>query len=148
MSLITVSPELNLHEIHELSENTDTPLEVIGYGRIPLMLMKNCPVKGSGETSEDIRIYTVLRDRKNEEFPILCSQGCIAQLINSKPVFMAGRLQDLNKLKISYVKLIFTVENFSQCDKIIGMYQNALNGNISKLRENTFTRGHYYRGVE
>ena len=147
MSLVTVSPELNLHEIRELSENTDTPLEVIGYGRIPLMLMKNCPVKAAGRCQKHKNIYS-LRDRKNEEFPILCSQGCIAQLINSKPVFMADKLQDLNKLKISYVKLIFTVENFSQCDKIIGMYQNALNGNISKLRENTFTRGHYYRGVE
>lgn len=147
LSLVTVSPELNLHEIHELSENTDTPLEVIGYGRIPLMLMKNCPVKAAGRCQKHKNIYS-LRDRKNEEFPILCSQGCIAQLINSKPVFMADKLQDLNKLKISYVKLIFTVENFSQCDKIIGMYQNALNGNISKLRENTFTRGHYYRGVE
>lgn len=145
---ITLSPELNLNEIRALSENTEAALEIIGYGRIPLMLMKNCPVKAMGKCQQKKRIYK-LRDRKNEEFPIICNEDCTAELINSKPIFMADKAGDLKKLKINAVRLIFTVENFEQCDKIINMYKYAMEGNtVSKPEENSFTRGHYYRGVE
>ena len=64
-----------------------------------------------------------LKDRKREEFPIVCSKGCIAKLLNSKPIFMADKIADLKKLKINSIRLIFTVEKFAQCDKIIDMYK-------------------------
>lgn len=69
-----------------------------------------------------------LKDRKREEFPIVCSKGCIAKILNSKPIFMADKIADLKKLKINSIRLIFTVEKFAQCDKIIDMYKRALNG--------------------
>lgn len=145
---ITLSPELNIGEIRALTENTDAYIEVIGYGRIPLMLMKNCPVKAMGKCQQKKQIYK-LRDRKNEEFPILCNEDCTAKLINSKPIFMADKLEDLKNLKINAIRLIFTVENFAQCDKIINVYKYALDGGkAQKPEENSFTRGHYYRGVE
>ena len=55
----------------------------------------------------------------------------------------------LKKLKINSIRLIFTVEKFTQCDKIIDMYKRALNGekNVQSMTENTYTRGHFYRGV-
>ena len=40
LKTVTLSPELNLHEIADLCENTNADLEVIGYGHIPLMMMK------------------------------------------------------------------------------------------------------------
>ena len=53
------------------------------------------------------------------------------------------------KLKINSIRLIFTVEKFAQCDKIIEMYKRALTGekNVQSMTENTYTRGHFYRGV-
>lgn len=145
---VTLSPELNLGEIKALAENTDAYIEVIGYGRIPLMLMKNCPVKAAGKCQRGKSIYK-LRDRKREEFPIVCNDDCTAKILNSKPVFMADKMPDLKKLKINAVRLIFTVENSAQCDKIINMYKSALDGGeIPGQAENSFTRGHYYRGVE
>lgn len=145
---ITLSPELNIHEIKELCEHTDANLEVIGYGRLPLMIMKNCPVKAMGKCQNGKNIYK-LRDRKNEEFPVVCGQGCNAKLLNSKPIFMADKIKDLKKLKINSIRLLFTVENFSQCDKIIYMYKSAMSGNFSDtvMAENTYTRGHFYRGA-
>lgn len=145
---ITLSPELNIGEMRALIENTDAAVEVIGYGRIPLMLMKNCPVKAMGKCQHKKMIYK-LRDRKNEEFPVLCNDDCTAKIINSKPLFMADKLDDLKNLKINAIRLIFTVENFAQCDKIINMYRDAMRGDkVLKPQENSFTRGHYYRGVE
>lgn len=145
---ITLSPELNLHEIKELCNNTNCDIEVIGYGRIPLMIMKNCPVKAMGKCQNGKNLYK-LRDRKNEEFPLMCGDNCMMKLLNSKPVYMADKISDLVNLKINSIRLIFTVENFLQCDKIIKVYKNALENNIQgdELENNTFTRGHFYRGV-
>ncbi len=45
--------------------------------------------------------------------------------------------------------MIFTVENSRECGKIIEEYKMALMGkNVKVPEENTFTRGHFYRGVE
>lgn len=142
LDLVTLSPELNLREIEELAKRTDMALEVIGYGRIPLMLMRNCPVKAAGYCQKGKQIYS-LKDRKNEEFPVVCLPECRAQILNSKPIFMADKLDDLRRLNVEYVKLVFTTESAAQCDKILEMYENAHNG----MRENSYTRGHYYRGV-
>lgn len=145
---VTLSPELSLAEIRDITENTDAHIEIIGYGRLPLMIMKNCPVKASGKCQHNKNIYK-LRDRKNEEFPLMCGDNCVMKILNSKPVFTADKLEDLKKLKINAIRLIFTVENFTQCDKIISVYKSALEGEkVEKPTENTFTRGHYYRGVE
>ena len=148
---VTLSPELNLHEIGELAENTSANIEVIAYGRIPLMIMKNCPIKAAGKCQNGRNIYK-LRDRKKEEFPLVCagsSGSCFAKLLNSKPIFMADKTADLKKLKINSIRLIFTVENFSQCGKIIDVYKHSLSGDMIKndMADNSYTRGHFYRGV-
>lgn len=147
IELVTASPELNLGELKEMASHSDARLEIIGYGRLPLMLMRNCPIKAMGKCQKNKDIYT-LKDRKNEEFPILCSKNCVAQLLNSKPLFMADKLDDLSAVGAEYIKLIFTTETPHQCGRVIDIYNEAANGVISKMRDNTFTRGHYYRGVE
>lgn len=146
---VTLSPELNLKEIAALAENTSAKLEIIAYGRLPLMITQNCPVKVAGKCRKG-KAEFVLKDRKNEKFPVVCGYGCAAKILNSKPIFMADRADDLKKLKINSIRLIFTVEKSSECDKIINMYKCALNGdkvNVT-LADNTYTRGHYYRGVQ
>ena len=152
LETVTLSPELNLHEIGGLLENTTANAEVIAYGRIPLMIMKNCPIKAMGKCQNGKNIYK-LRDRKNEEFTLVCARecggGCRSKLLNSKPIFMADKMEDLKKLKINSIRLIFTVENFSQCGKIIDVYKRALSGDVigNDMADNSYTRGHFYRGV-
>lgn len=147
---VTLSPELNLHEIEDLLENTTAKAEVIAYGHLPLMIMKNCPIKAMGKCQSGKNIYR-LRDRKKEEFPLVCDGKCgecKSVLLNSKPIYMADKAEDLKRLKINGVRLIFTVENFSQCGKIIEEYKRALKGErMNGMTDNTFTRGHFYRGV-
>lgn len=144
---ITLSPELNIGEIRDILKYTTAKTEIIGYGHLPLMIMRNCPIKAAGKCRSDGGSFT-LRDRKNEEFPLVCSHGCRSVLLNSKPIFTADKISDLTKLKINSIRLIFTVEKFSQCGKIIDVYKRAMKGEkIEPMRENTFTRGHLYRGV-
>ena len=145
---ITLSPELNLKEIKQLVSNTDSDIELIAYGKQGLMLMKNCPLKAAGHCQKNGSYK--LKDRKNEEFSFICHKGCVCELINSKPVFMADKIEDLISLNVDFLRLTFTDEDYSECKKIITLYKDALNGKKGKnpLGENEFTRGHYYRGVE
>lgn len=149
MQSVTLSPELNLKEIRQVCSQTSAELEVLAYGRLPLMLFQNCPLKAIGKCQKHGRCYA-LTDRKKEQFPILCAEDCVASLLNSKPLYLADKIEDLKKLKINAIRLFFSVENSAECDTIISAYQLALQGADApyKMEENTFTRGHFYRGVE
>lgn len=148
LSCITISPELNLRDIAEVvSYLPDIDAELIGYGRIPLMIMKNCPIKALGRCQNGKNIYK-LRDRKGMEFPIICTKGCNAVLLNSKPIYTADMIDEIRKTKINCIRLNFTVEKSEECGKIVNIYRKALEGEIPpSMAENTFTRGHLKRGV-
>ena len=148
MELVTISPELNIGEARAAVKNTTAKCEVIAYGRLTLMLMKNCPVKSLGRCGGHKN--SILRDRKNQEFPILCSPSCIARLINSKPIFTADKMTDISSIGADALRLIFTIESARETAEIIKLYKRAMNGEAvhNPFAENGFTRGHYYRGVE
>lgn len=146
------SPELNMREIADITARSGgVETEIIGYGRLPLMLMRNCPIKAVGKCQAGKNIYA-LRDRKGLEFPLLCTDrgtgSCRAVLLNSKPVYTADIIDELRVLKINCIRLKFTVENSGQCGKIVSVYKNAIRGKKTpRMEENTFTRGHLKRGV-
>ncbi len=145
---ITLSPELNLHEIRDITDHfSGADVEVIGYGYLPLMIMKNCPVKAMGHCAKRGGSFS-LRDREGLEFKALCGDGCRAVLLNSKPVYTADIIEKIVNSKINCVRLNFTVENSDNCGKIVSAYRDALDGKkAGPMRENTFTRGHFRRGV-
>lgn len=145
---ITVSPELNLHEIEDITRNFgSSEIEIIGYGYLPLMIMRNCPVKAMGECAHGKNSY-LLRDKKGMEFRVMCGKGCRAILLNSKPVFVADIIESVKKCGADSIRLNFTVEKSQQCGKIVSVYRKALEGKEAEpMAENTFTRGHLKRGV-
>lgn len=140
---VTLSPELTIREISKIKKPCDT--EVIAYGRIPLMTFENCPLKANNKCHTS---GNVLKDRMNEQFPLICSEGCFCELLNSKPVYMADKISELKNIGIRYLRLDFTVEDDKECEKIIEEYKTAILGEtVEKRKENTFTRGHFYKGV-
>ncbi len=148
LECVTLSPELNLREIAEVVKHTkNIETEIIGYGHIPLMIMRNCPIKAMGKCQNNKEIYS-LRDRKNMEFPIICEKGCRAVLLNSKPVYTADIIEEVIKTNINAIRLDFTVESPKECEDIVRGYSRALAGEaVTPMEENTFTRGHLRRGV-
>ncbi len=145
---VTLSPELNVYEIADLCNSTEKEVEVIVYGRLTLMLMANCPVKALGICSKGKNKYS-LKDRKNEEFPLLCSPDCTMKLLNSKPLYVADKWESIEKTGANFARLVFTDETGAECERVIKNYISAINGKeAEKLPENTFTRGHFFRGVE
>ena len=141
---ITLSPELTLKEIKSIKKPIDC--EIISYGRIPLMVYENCPKKAAGFCDKENNY--ILNDRMNEDFPLICREGCYCELLNSKPIYMADKIHDLSDSGVRYLRLDFTVEDYKETKKIVKEYSNALyNGVIPNRKENTFTRGHFYKEI-
>lgn len=131
-----LSPELTLNQIKSLGGNL--PVGVFAYGKLPLMLTRNCPVKNVKSCSECKQTGT-LTDRKNTVFSIDCSSG-MSEILNSRPVYMADRLSEIKNA--DFILLYFTDESKQQAQNIIKQY---LGGGKP---QGEFTRGLLYRGVE
>lgn len=136
VSEIILSHELNLKQIAEF----DIPVGVIAYGRADMMKTLVCPVKSAKGKCMGQSCKAYLKDRKNEEFPVLCN-GMTTFVLNSKPIYMADKLSDLEKAGVEFALIRFTIERGEECNKIISAYKKGLEPFVD------FTRGHFYRGV-
>ncbi|MCQ2471060.1 MAG: DUF3656 domain-containing protein [Clostridia bacterium] len=131
-----LSAEMTLARAKELGGRL--PRGIFAYGRVPLMLTRNCPVKNK-KTCAQCKQQSVLTDRKNISFPVDCVSGC-SELLNSKPVYMADRLNEIKNA--NFILLYFTTETKDEAAKIIEAYKKG------KKPVGEFTRGLLYRGVE
>lgn len=146
---VTLSPELNLREITALGDCAGA-YEVLVYGYLPVMIMKNCIIKACSSMCHKEKGLFFLEDRKKQKFPVLCEpETCTNLLLNSKPLYMADKLSDLKRCGVKKYRLFFTIENPRDCARITEEYQRAIRGQSIKnpFGENAFTRGHFYRGV-
>ena len=133
---ILLSAELTLAQIRDIGGAAQRG--VFAYGRIPLMLTRNCPQK-NGKTCAECRRTGKLTDRRGTEFPIDCRTG-VCDILNSVPVFMADRLGEMRN--VDFLLLYFTDESPESCREIIDKYVR------SGKPKGEFTRGLFYRGVE
>lgn len=113
------------------------PTGFIAYGRLPLMLTRNCPNKNGGGC-EKCKKNSVITDRKGISFPLYCRAG-FTELLNSRPIYLAERLSEFSA---DYRILLFTTETREECQRVIDSYKNGLKP------DGDYTRGLYYRGVE
>lgn len=147
---VTLSPELNLHDMASLGKNAVMGCDVIVYGHLPLMVMKNCVIKACSGACKKGRTGYRLIDRKRQAFPLLCDPlSCTNTLLNAKPLYMADKIADLKRAGVRKFLLCFTVEEPEACARILEEYKRAVEGvPVTNNRgENSFTRGHFYRGV-
>ena len=114
------------------------PTGIISYGRLPLMLTRNCPVK-NGLSCNDCGRNSTLTDRKETEFPIRCRNG-YSELLNSKVIWLADRKDEMTGL--DFEVLYFTTESADRVDAVIAAYEASAGPDIEH------TRGLYFKGVE
>ena len=130
----TLSYELS---IEESKFQSDLPLGIIAYGKVPLMTFKNCPIK-NGKTCNECDKRGVLTDRMGIDFPVRCRMG-YSEMLNSVPIWLADRKTELNHL--DFLTLYFTDESKERVAEIINAYKNGLSTDIK------YTRGLYYKGT-
>lgn len=126
---ITLSFELQLKQAQKINRGG-----IIIYGRLPLMITRNC-IKGGSRDCKNCNHK--LSDRKGYEFPVLCN-NYYCELLNSKPLY----LSDINKISdFDFKEMYFTTESEDEVENILKNYRQN-----SKLKGD-FTNGLYFRGV-
>lgn len=138
-SSVTLSAEMNIGQIRAVSK--DIPAEAIVYGHIPVMTAQNCIVKSAHGGCACGGVH-YLKDRKGVLFPVISRKGaCTSVVLNSAPIYMGDRAEELASCGLSFACLSFTTENEEEIKDIIKRYENG------SSFERNFTRGHFYRGV-
>lgn len=114
------------------------PRGLLIYGRLPLMVTRNCPIRLSD--CRDCKGFGTLTDRKKEVFEVRCSGRKYSEIFNSRPVYLADRMEELSGF--DYGLLYFTSEGPKQVDRILREY-TILHEPMEQI-----TRGLYYRNVK
>ena len=136
----TASFEARLPQIRDLSKALD--LELIVYGRLPLMITENCIIEGRyGRCGCENN--NTLTDRTGARFPVVKAPGCRNEILNSKKLFLADKQEDYRRLGLWAARLQFTTENAVECVQAAERYLGR--GNWAPP---DYTRGLYYREVE
>ena len=136
----TASFELKLAQIRDLSKAV--PMELIAYGRLPLMITENCIVynhAGQHVCGDGLRLV----DRKGARFPVVKAWGCRNEILNAKTLFLADKAADYARLGLWGARLMFTTESPEDCVRILRRYQGQRG-----WQPGDYTRGLYYRDVE
>ncbi len=131
-----LSPELTLRQAQTLGGAI--PRGVLAYGRVPLMLTRNCPQR-NGKDCDSCARTGRLTDRMGETFPIECRSGC-AEILNSRPVYLLDKQAQFRN--IDFLLLYFTTESREECRRILSAVRTAA------PPVGDFTRGLAFRGVE
>lgn len=113
------------------------PRGIMAYGRIPLMLTRNCPVKNR-LTCAECGKSSFLVDRMGVEFPVRCKNGC-SYIFNSRHLWLADKQSDIRNC--DFVLLYFTTETKEQAEKVVADFISG------KTADGEFTRGLYYKSV-
>ena len=130
-----VSSEELISDITRLGSHIEKGAVV--YGKIPLMLFRNCPLK-NGRSCKACDKKGVITDRLGTEFGVRCRMG-YSELLNSVPIWLADRKEDFSSL--DFAVLYFTDEDKDTITKIISDYKA---GNTPSQK---YTRGLFYRGT-
>lgn len=134
----TVSAELRHQQIRDLRKYL--PCEAVVYGRLPLMITENCPLRCAGQCGRGAG--GVLTDRTGAAFPVLCGHGCRSEIQNSKTLFLADK-PEWQRCALHWARLRFTTETAEECLAALRRYQGQ--GGYAPA---DFTRGLFYRGVD
>jgi putative protease len=134
LSGLTASFELKLPQISALGDFL--PYGIIAYGRLPLMLTRNCPVKQAVGGCKNCT--GGLTDRTGRFFPVKCD-GTTSEVLNSDILVMTDRLREVD---CDFALLVFTDETPEEIKHISECCKNGRKPDIQNI-----TRGLYYRGI-
>ena len=135
---VTASYELRAGAIQKLSRMISCGAYL--YGRIPMMLLRICPIKAQESCYHHKNC--VLTDRTGRRFPLLCNADYL-ELFNSEILFLGDKLKFFSDL--AFWDLYFTDETPEQIREILRIYEKNTENHGIQNRKNG-TRGLYFKG--
>lgn len=149
---VTLSYELNKRQMDDLisayyKENDAYPaLEMIVYGKAPLLFTKYCPLKKMNQCGVCKTKRYELKD-EHGSFPVICHDDCTTTILNGKTLNLLDELQSIKGVEA--FRLNFTVESKEAVSVIIKQALAKLDGNLSQsvFNQETDTRGHFNKEI-
>lgn len=144
---LTLPVELNATELMHLAKLCDMPLEMVIYGHMPMMISAQCLLRNTTGCQKHSQIIR-LKDRKNHlHYVKNYCDACYNVIFNSEPLSLLDKLEEVGRIPHMVRKLQFTVEEETQVKKVLDLFvENAYLG--GRGQADSFTRGHWKRGVE
>ncbi|MBO5452520.1 MAG: U32 family peptidase [Clostridia bacterium] len=133
-----ISPECSIPVIRDIKKAL--PLRMIVYGRLPVMVTENCIIKNAQKCINYEGIYQ-LTDKTGAAFPVMCEYPHRNIILNSAPINLSDKMEEIYSLGISGVDFIFTDETEEEIKKVLFDYENKI------PPQGKFTRGLYYRKI-
>ncbi len=156
---LTLSPELNLGQIKQMKLDPEAT-EIFGYGQLPVMGLKHCPITTVMEIEKNCNIcekgnYS-LTDRFDQRFPLVPRGQCQMEVYHSKKHFLVEDIKALEEAGVGYFRLNFVRESPKEVEEIVRLHRSYVEPEVVKKREvllgiikkEDLTKGHLYRGVE
>jgi len=134
---LTLSPELSFPQM-QFAKKSIIPCGVLIYGRLPLMLTRNCPRSAAGGSCNTCK-GEYLVDRRHTSFPLVCENGC-TELLNSVPTYWGDRPNEVPDWVFPLYH--FTIETAQEVATILELHDTE------KAPPFPITRGMYRKGVE
>lgn len=150
---LTLSPELNSSQIQKIINKNDAEINLISYGRVPVMTMKHCPFSVIKNCRDEKSCPSckyknyLLRDEKNVDFEVL-RQNTFTEIFNSYPILLDGYV---NKLLDNKISLFILGDEFT--DEVVKLYKNYKEDDFRKIKKKLedkyqeVTKGHINRGI-
>ena len=127
----TLSCELTMRDIASFGGTLERG--IIGYGRLPLMRLRSCPVNRCSTCTGKNDIF----DRRGTAFPLLCADKRFATLHNSVPLYVGDKKID----GVDFATLYFTVESARETRDVFHAFSDRASVPFDR------TTGQYFRGV-
>ena len=149
---VTLSYELNKKQIKDLqdayyAENGGYPaLEMVVYGRAPLLFTKYCPLKKMNQCGICKTKSYEIKDEYGT-FPILSHDDCTTTILNGKILNLLDEMPFIDGVEA--FRLNFTIESAEETAAIVKAAQAKLSGTAdqSLFNQETDTRGHFNKEI-
>ena len=112
---MTLSTELSFEHMRRLSFGGK--LGFVGYGHMPLMHFRCCPMQGENGCGSCPGERT-LTDRRGDPFPVLCEAKRFSVLYNPVPLYTGDRPMP----PVDFVTLCFTTETKERCAAVARLF--------------------------
>ena len=149
---VTLSHEINKDQINDLIESYNNNiggypnLEMIVYGRAPMMFTRFCPLKVMNQCGKCKENEYILKD-EHGYFPIESHNDCTTTILNGKILNLIDELENIKNISVFRIQL--TKENYNESINIIKMFKKKMS-NMNKtnlFNKETDTRGHFNKEI-
>lgn len=149
----TFSVEANIRDMESIMRHSSIRTEIVAHEYAQLMVMKNCPMSmmKNCRNLQDCNVCTyrnkyALKDRKGVYFNVE-REHRLTHIYNSVPLSLLGKTEDFVRLNIEY--FLVDTKWLENPEEVIDTLYCEINGvrTLNILKENNFTRGHYFKNI-